>query len=202
MNRPVIVIGAGGHAKVLIDAIKLSAIRIIGVTDLLDTKLEGVKYLGTDQGIFNYKPDQILLVNGVGSVGVSAKRKNLFDQFKEKGYSFANVIHPSAVIGSRVELGEGVQIMAGAIIQTGAVIGRNTIINTRASVDHDAQIGDHVHIAPGAVLCGGVSVEEGAFIGAGATITQGTKIQKETLVKAGSLVTAKSEIGIYERTNH
>lgn len=195
MSQPVIVLGAGGHARVLIDALRLSSVDIIGVTDLLppagmqELKL---KYLGDDQAVFTYTPQEIQLVNGIGSINVSSKRKNLFNQFKEKGYQFREVIHPSVVIASSVKLQEGVQIMAGAVIQTGSVIGRNTIINTRASIDHDSSIGDHVHVASGAIVCGGVTIEDSVHVGAGAIVTQGATIPKGTLIKAGTLVTAHS----------
>lgn len=194
MSKPfqVIVIGAGGHAKVLIDALQLQSVEILGIVDADIKKknqvLMGVPIMGGDDEIMEYSPQQIRLVNGVGSVRTGSLRRNIFDTFKHKGYQFMNVIHPSAIIAKDVELHEGTQIMAGAVLQTGCKIGANTIINTRASVDHDCVIGKHVHISPGAVLSGGVSVGEESHIGAGAVAIQSIQIGQRSLVAAGAVV--------------
>lgn len=192
MNFEVIILGAGGHASVLVDALKYTDIRIIGYTapksDAPSIKLSHLQLIGDDSAVFKYPAEQIRLVNGLGSVGSNVHRRRVFQSFKNKGYFFANIIHPSAVIAPDVLMGEGVQVMAGTIIQTGSRIGENTIVNTRASVDHDCIIGSHVHLAPGVVLSGGVQVEEGVHIGTGATVIQGIRIGKNSIVGAGSLV--------------
>lgn len=195
MNKPCVVIGGGGHAKVLMDALLLSGFKIKGFIDLepKQIRLHGkeVTYLGTDKDLMeipNHK--EIPLVNGVGSIGNPKNRRDIFRRFKEAGFSFLNVIHPSAIVAHDVSFGEGVQIMAGAVVQTGCVLGDNVIINTCASVDHDCHIGNHVHIAPGAVLSGNVTVDESAHIGTGASVVQGIHIPVETLVKAGSMVSS------------
>lgn len=186
MSLPVIVLGAGGHAKVLIDALLASSVIIVGIVDpnpaLAGTKILGVPVLGGDDVVDEIPPSQVQLVNGLGSVGLPANRQQLFARFKEMGYSFATVVHPSAVVASDVVLGEGPQVMAGAVIQPGSKIGLNSIINTRASVDHDCIIGDHVHIAPGVTLSGGVSVGACSHIGTGATVIQGISIGNGCLV--------------------
>jgi sugar O-acyltransferase (sialic acid O-acetyltransferase NeuD family) len=187
---PVIILGGGGHAKVLIDALQLSSIPIVGMVDPIVTSAfyEDVPLLGDDQAVLQYSPEEILLVNGIGSVLLPDKRKEIFHRFKALGYSFAKVIHPSAVISNSASISEGVQVMAGAIIQAGTVIGENSIINTRASVDHDCRIGGHVHIAPGAVLSGGIYVEEEVHIGTGSVLIQGITVQKRALIGAGAVV--------------
>jgi sugar O-acyltransferase (sialic acid O-acetyltransferase NeuD family) len=192
ITLPVLLIGAGGHARVLIDALRLQSIEIMGIVDADANKkgqeLMGVSVIGGDEEVMKYSPQQVRLVNGIGSVRVSLLRRRIFENFKNKGYQFEKVIHPSAVIASDVELSEGVQIMAGAIIQTGCKIGANTIINTRSSVDHDCQIGCHTHIAPRAVLSGGIVVGENTHIGTGAVIVQGVEIGTNSLVAAGAVV--------------
>ena len=189
---PVILIGAGGHAKVLIDALRLQSIEIFGIVDADVNKngqeLMGVPIVGGDEEVMKYSQKQVRLVNGIGSTRVSLLRHQIFVNFKNKGYQFEMVIHPSSVIASDVELSEGVQVMAGAIIQTGCKVGANTIINTRSSVDHDCQIGSHVHISPAAVISGGVVVGEGAHICTGAVIIQGIRIGVNSLVAAGAVV--------------
>lgn len=192
MSLPVIIVGSGGHSRVLIDALLLQSIKIIGFTDS-DTRItakiiQGIHYLGDDLVIEKYLASDIQLVNGVGSIGSALQRKQIYDRFKEKGYSFASVIHPSAIISRETELDEGVQIMAGAIIQAGCRIGKNTIINTKASVDHDCVIDKHVHIAPGATLSGGVNIEECVHIGTGAIIIQRRNVFRHSIVGAGAVV--------------
>ena len=161
-ERPVIVLGAGGHAKVVIGALKASGAAILGATDPDEgthgKSILGVPVLGGDNKVSEHQPDEIALVNGVGSTRVSSLRKEIFDRFTQAGFTFAALLHPSAVIGQETGVSDGAQVMAGAVIQPGCRIGANAIINTGAQVDHDCIIGDHVHVAPGAVLGGGYLV--------------------------------------------
>ena len=193
MNKSCVVIGGGAHARVLMDALLLSGVKIQGFTDLTPKQIslhgKAINYLGTDEEFLKKPhPEDIQLVNGVGSVGDPERRREIFNRFKEAGCSFLTVIHPSAIVAKDVTLGEGVQVMAGAIVQIDSKLGSNVIINTRASVDHDCAIGDHVHIAPGAVLSGNVTVGESAHVGTGASVVQGIRIPAGTLVKAGSVI--------------
>lgn len=193
MSLPVIILGGGGHAKVLIDTLLSRSIEIIGITvpDIPQKEeyIQNIKVIGNDVEIFNYQSDKVLLVNGLGTVKSTDNRMGLFNKFKNKGYSFTKVIHPSVIIGLDVQLAEGVQVMAGAIIQTGSIVGMNSIVNTRSSIDHDCIIGKHVHIAPGVTLSGGIYVEDGVHIGTGASIIQGVKIGRNSLIAAGAVVT-------------
>lgn len=193
MSLPVLLLGAGGHAKVLVEALLKAGELIAGIVDpdpkLVGANIFGIPVLGGDSVVSEFPSSEILLVNGLGSVGLLSKRQQLFERFKAMGYNFAIVVHPSAVIASDVGLGEGSQIMAGAVIQPGSCIGMNSIINTRASVDHDCTIYDHVHIAPGVTLSGGVAVGACSHIGTGATVIQGISINNGCLVAAGAVVT-------------
>lgn len=192
MNFHVIVLGAGGHSKVLIDSLSLSSIEVLGIADVnpltKGSSFMGLPVIGGDEEVMKYSAENTGLVNGVGSVRVITKRRLLFEQFKRMGYQFFSVVHPSAVIAFDAVLSEGVQIMAGVVIQSGCHIGINAIINTHASIDHDCFIGAHAHISPGVTLSGGVSVGDGAYIGAGATVIQGIKVGRESLVAAGAVV--------------
>lgn len=191
-NLPVIIIGAGGHGKVVAEALLAAGHDVIGFTDKTRSKDEivyaGIKVLGDDRKIEYWAPKEVLLANGVGSLPGQTLRANIFDDWKQKGYFFTSVIHPSAVVASDSLLEEGVQLMAGAILQPGTRIGRNTIINTAASVDHDCNVGAHAHISPGAVLCGGVTVGDFCHIGASATVIQSRKVADATVVGAGAVV--------------
>ena len=194
MNLPVIVLGAGGHAKVVVDALIACSANVIGITDADPSKagrtVLGVRVIGGDDAVRTYSPSDVALINGVGSIGQTGARRTLFDKFKHLGYSFATVVHPSATIASSARLGEGAQVMAGGVIQPDCTIGVNTIINTNASIDHDCVIGAHVHVAPGVTLSGGVRVGDNVHIGSGSTVLQGVTLGADCIVGAGSVVLA------------
>lgn len=191
-EKPVIIIGAGGHAKVLLDILLDTNAKVLGFLDndasLHGRKIFDIPVLGMDEDIARYSPAEVELVNGIGSVGVVTLRRKIFDKFKDMGFRFRQVIHPSAIISTRATFGDGVQVMAGAVINIGTHIGDDSIINTKASVDHDCHIGNHVHIAPGCTLCGGVSVGDETMIGTGSSVIQGISIGARCLVRAGSNV--------------
>ncbi|MFI8711546.1 acetyltransferase [Brevibacillus brevis] len=186
---PIIVLGGGGHAKVVIEILQLQGEEVIGFTDPQPkSMILGIPWIGNDQMVEKYSPSNVLLVNGLGSVGDNTRKREAFLFWKEKGFSFSKVIHPSAIVSPHAVLLEGVQVMAGAVIQPDTHIGSNSIINTRAVIEHDTIIGKHVHIAPGAVLSGSVTVEDDAHIGTGAIVIQGMTIGRSSLVGAGAVV--------------
>ncbi|MBF0231445.1 MAG: acetyltransferase [Desulfamplus sp.] len=190
-EKPLIIIGGGGHAQVLIDILKKVDCEIIGITEPKLSKgnfILDIPVLGGDEAILNYPAETVRLVNGIGSVGDPALRRNVFIHFKSRKYSFISVIHPSAILAMNIELEEGVQVMAGAIIQSGSKIGVNTIINTGSVVDHNCCIGEHVHIAPGVTISGDVSIGSHSHIGTGAVVIQGIEIGNSCLIGAGSTV--------------
>jgi UDP-perosamine 4-acetyltransferase len=207
-EKRVIVIGAGGHAGVLISTLQLLNREIIGILDPDESRIGksvlGINIIGPDDRIFDYDPEAIEIVNGIGSVSKPERRRDVYRRFKSGGYSFATVVHPTATIARGVDMGEGVQIMAGAVVQCGSVIGENVIINTGAIIDHDCVIGEHVHVAPGVVVSGEVHVGASSHIGTGATIIQGRTIGREALIGAGSVVISdipprKTAIGVPAR---
>lgn len=195
MTRPrIVVIGGGGHARVVLDIIfSLGNYDVVGVVALDSPSYVGqykIPYLGNDEVLptLMENRDVTLAALGVGAVGNNHKRKDLFTRVKAFGFSFPPLVHPRAVVGTGVEQGDGLVVAAGAVINPGVVCGTNVLVNTGAIVDHDCQLGDHVHVAPGAVLCGGVRVGGSAHIGAGATIIQGLTIGEGAVVGAGAVV--------------
>ncbi len=182
-------IGNGGHASVLVETLIAQQREIKGYTAPQEEKnVFNLSHLGTDDVIATYDPNEVELVLGLGMIDVSTLRKSIFEQFIAKGYTFADVIHPTAIVTSSVKMGHGVQIMAGAILQTNVSIAHNTVINTGTIVDHDGVIGSHVHLAPGVTLSGGVKIGDNCHIGTGTSIIQGITIGDKTLIGAGSIV--------------
>lgn len=186
-----LILGAGGHARVLVAALAASGEvphGCIAPEAPRGAWPKEIAYLGQDAHIASYAPEDVLLVNGVGSVGVTTLRQQLFERWCTRGYKFATVIHPRAFIADGVQFGQGAQVMAGAIVQTGAVIGDNVLVNTGAIVDHDCVVGTGSHIATGARLSGGVAVAECVHIGTGAAVIQGIRIGRNSIVGAGAIV--------------
>jgi UDP-perosamine 4-acetyltransferase len=191
MQRPVILLGGGGHAKVLADALCLNGVTITGYTDVstgtADLR-EHVTHLGNDDVVCTYNSGDILLINGLGSVGDTSRRRRIFNEFTARGYVFSDVIHPSAIASSWAIWESGLQLLAGAIVGPGAHLAANVLINTRAVVEHDCRIGSHSHIASGAVLCGHCDVGSGVHVGAGATINQCVRIGDGSVIASGAVV--------------
>ena len=174
----------------LVSALLLRQRRVLGFVDL-DLELPpllGARHLGNDSAVLGHPPDSVQLVNGVGSVSCTTNRRNVHERFVQKQYSFATVIHPSAVVAPEVQLADGVQVFAGAVVQAGCRLGPNVVVNTGARVDHDCIIDSHAHVAPGATICGAVHIGSGAHVGAGATVIQGIQIGAGSVVGAGALV--------------
>lgn len=193
MNRPVVVLGGGGHAGVLINTLQSQGAEVEGLTDPnLSAEpgdlIHGVPFLGGDSVLRNYSNDQIYLANGVSSPQDTSKHQSLYNKYIDKGYEFINAVHPSAQ--SEIELNEEIslQVFASATLQNGVSIEENIIVNTGAIVDHGCKLKAHSHVAPGAVLSGGVTVGSGAHIGTGATVIQNIDIGSGAVVGAGAVV--------------
>lgn len=193
MKLPLVLIGAGGHAKVALSLARAAGWTVLGVCDpdLARQDLRewrGLRVLGGDEALADVDPTQVGLLNGIGQTVGGGPRQRLFDELTQRGFRFLALVHPAATVDPSVALDDGVQVMAGAIVQADSRIGCNTIVNTGASVDHDCTVGPHVHIAPGATLCGSVRVDDGAFVGAGATVVQGLHIGSRAFVQAGAVL--------------
>jgi sugar O-acyltransferase (sialic acid O-acetyltransferase NeuD family) len=186
-------LGAGGHACVLVDILKQNGQPLSGIfspdIDLAREILSDIPFFDNEDDIFKEHPSMVQIVNGIGSMPGSRLRMIVYQKFSEKGYFFQQVISKKAIISDFAKLGEGVQIMPGAIIQAGAVIGDHTIINTGAIIEHDCIIGEHNHIAPGVTLSGQVKTGNYVHIGTGANVIQGVSIADNVLIGSGANVT-------------
>jgi len=188
----IVVIGGGGHAKVVISILKkIAKYKLSGYVDNQDRgKILNVDYLGNDDilgELFN-KSRVKYAVLGLGSIESSIKRREIYQKMANFDFEFPPIVSPEAIINEGVILGKGTVVMDGAVAQSGTIIGKFAIINTNSSVDHDCEIGDFVHIAPGVTLSRGVRIGSNSFVGAGTTIIQNRKIAENCMIGAGSVV--------------
>src|SRR3989338_2020444 len=188
--KPIMILGGGGHAKVVIAAIESN--KMYSIDGIIDPQLPfgsqilGHRVVGNDDTLIAMKRRGQLLALGIGSIRADEKRKNIFRKFLELGYRFPTIIHRATTVHAKTILGEGVQIIAGVVIQPDVTIGENTIVNSKVLIEHDCYIGSHCHIAPGALLGGSVNVGDGSFIGLGAKVLPGIKIGAFVTVGAGA----------------
>lgn len=201
MGIPVIGLGAGGHARVLIETLRFNQkFDLIGLldrdSDLKNKDIMGVPVLGTDDLLPELAKNVKHFFIGLGTTGRVTHRRRLFMLATSYGMTPIQIIHPSAIISPSATLGAGITILSGAIINACASIGIDVIVNTGAIVEHDSVIGDHVHVATGACLCGAVTVERETHIGAGATILQGVRIGANSIVGAGAVVLKDVPAGV------
>ena len=194
MHKDVIIIGAGGHAKVIADIVRKSGDNLVGFLD--DSKEAGSEFfdafiLGKTGSYCEY-PDKEFII----AIGNNAIRKKIVEQMQ--GASFYTAIHPTAVIGEGVSVGEGTCVMASAVLNADAKIGKHCIINTASVVEHDNMILDYVHISPAAALAGTVTVGEKTHIGIGVKVKNNTVICADVIVGAGAVVVKNiTEAGTY-----
>lgn len=182
-----IIIGAGGHASVIVDIVKSIKNKNINIIGFLDdneslSNFCGYKVLGKICDINKFSKDNQFII----AIGNNNIRKQISQKYNNINY--VKLIHDSAVIGSNVTIGEGTVVMPRAVINSNSKIGSHTIINTGSIVEHDNIIGDFVHISPSATLCGGVNIGELSHIGANSTVIQYKKIEENVILGASSTV--------------
>ena len=192
LSKPVLVIGGGGHASVLVEILKENNTPILGLVcpEKISDKpvFSGIKHIKFDDHILDYPAREIDLVNAIGVLPGELNRKKIFQKYLDIGYKFATVISKQAIVSNFCRFAEGVQIMPGAVVNSGVIVGENSIINTSATIEHDCIVGQHCHVAPGAVLCGSVKLGADTFVGANATLIQSIEIGERATIGAGSLV--------------
>lgn len=197
-----VLVGAGGHARSLLDAIQLAGEHdVVGLTDprpeLHGQFVESSPVLGDDSLLNSLLADGVSgAVLAIGAVGDNRLRQELFDDLAERGFELPAVIHPRATVAASAAVGEGSVVLAGAIVGPGAQVGRNVIVNTAAIVEHDCRIGDHVHLATACALGGHTVVGVGAHVGIGASVRQAIKIGAHAVVGAGAAVVQGVPVGV------
>ena len=192
MNSPLVILGASGHARVILDAARCQGWNVKGFLDAahpVGTLVDGFPVLGDDTNlpqITDRTPDtRIILGIGDNNLRQQVARTTLR---MSPSVRFATIVHPRATIAEDVLIGSGCFIAAGVTVNTGTRLGEHVVLNTNASVDHDCQIADFSFVGPNAALAGGVQVAAAAFVGIGASLIQCIKIGKNSVVGAGSVV--------------
>ncbi len=184
----ILVLGAGGHGKVVADALRCAGMPVMGFLDddpeIWSAIRLGLPVLGGIATYRQYMPNGLAL--GMGDI---VARIAVVERLgSDAGSLWCNAIHPRAVVADSVQLGRGVAVFAGAVVNPDSVLGDYSVINTGATVDHDCTVGVHAHIGPGTHLAGGVRVGRAVFVGIGASFTQGLVIGEGAVVGAGSVV--------------
>lgn len=201
MKDKIIVIGGGGHAKVIISIIKkLKNFEIVGYTDLENKgSLLGIIYLGIDDNLYNLSKNGIRYAAlGIGQIKSTFSRERVVQNALEVGFIFPPIISPNSILNEEVEIGNGTVVMDGVVINCGTRIGDYSIINTNSSIDHDCKIGSFTHIAPGVTLSGGVQIGNRVLVGTGSNVIQQVTIADNSIISAGSSVQKSITIpGIY-----
>jgi len=191
---PLIGLGAGGHARVVLDVLGfLPQYEVKGLLDpnpaLAGQTWQGIPILGGDDLLPVLKAQGIgHFFVGVGSVADLRPRRKLYEMACTAGLEPAMIVHPGAYVSAAAVVGRGATVMVRTVINSGACLGENVIVNTSATIEHDCSIGAHAHIATGAVLAGGVTVGEGTHVGVGAVVRQGICIGAGCVVGAGAVV--------------
>lgn len=187
----IILIGGGGHCKIIIELIRLiGEYKIAGICDVKKGSILGVPFIGTDEIL----PEVYL--SGVrnaficfGAIGRARERKVMGKKLLKQGFYLPNLIHPSANISSNIKIGMGNFIGVNAIVNVNSSILDCCIINSAAVIEHDVQLGSYVHVAPGAVICGGAKIDDLAHVGPNATVLECCNIATGVIVGAGSIIT-------------
>ncbi|NUP07119.1 MAG: acetyltransferase [Polyangiaceae bacterium] len=175
------VIGAGGHAKVIVGLLHALGARIEACFDDDATK-RGQQILGVPIRSLTELPTEALAVLAIGN---NRTRQRLA---RELPCVWASLVHPTAFVDPSSLIGPGSVVFAGAVIQPDVVVGAHAIVNTAASIDHDGNVGDFVHVAPGCHLAGTVTIDEGAFLGVGVSVVPGRRVGAWATVGAGACV--------------
>ena len=193
---PVLVIGAGGHAKVVIELLRAGGREVAGVLDADATPrtVVGAPVIGGDDALPRLRAEG--LEDAFVALGGAGLRARIGARARAAGFRLVNAVHPNAAISPSVRLGEGVAIMAGVCLNAETRVGDLAIVNTNASVDHDGDLGEACHVAPGCALAGNVTIGARAFLGAGCVAIPGVRVGDGTTVGAGSVIVRDLPAGV------
>jgi len=198
MNKKTILIGSGGHARVVIDSLKKLKYDLIGIVDInynnIKEKILDVPVLGNLEILDKFNRQEISLHVSIGDCNI---RNKVFHKLKKSDFSFQNIIDPDAIVSKFVIFGNSIFVNAGAILNAKVILKDNVIINTSAILEHEVEINSHSHIGPKALICGRSKIGSNTFIGAGATIIDKINIGSNCIIGAGSVVI--NDVGSFEK---
>lgn len=188
----VVVLGAGGHAKIVIATLREAGFQVVTVLDD-DPSKRGASVLGALisgplSALSTYRDCAVI------AIGENRKRRELAQRFP--GREWPVVVHPFAVVDGSAHLGPGTLVCAGGVVQPEARVGSHCIVNTGATIDHDCVLGDYVHVAPGSHLAAGVRLDEGVLLGVGGVVRPGAAVGAWTVVGAGGVVVDDLPAGV------
>ena len=202
-----LIIGAGGHGKVVLDALRCQGVvRVVGFIDadpqLHGQAVDGVEVLGGPNQLMRLRQQKVRGV--IVAIGDNRVRARYAAEAEAAGFELVSAIHPRAVVAASAVVGRNVLIAAGAVVCADAKLGDSVIVNTAAVVDHECVVGDAAHIAPAAVLAGRVKIGEGAFVGMGARVLPCLTVGERAVIGAGAVVlrdvpTGRTVVGVPAR---
>tara|TARA_B100001123_G_C15229965_1_gene994742 strand:- start:516 stop:1130 length:615 start_codon:yes stop_codon:yes gene_type:complete len=189
----ILIIGAGGHAKSVIDVVESTKkYKIIGLIDnntkINNKKIFKYEILGSNKDLKIMRKTCKFAIVGIGQIKSAQKRINNFELLKKLRFQIPKIFSTTSYISKNTIVGDGTVIFHGVYVNAGASIGDNCIINTRSIIEHDVKIGNHCHVSTGATLNGGVILGDNSFVGSGAVIKENVKIGKNCIVAAKSFL--------------
>lgn len=181
--RRYVLIGAGGHARTVCDAIAAAGDSVVAYVDPVASAWQTAPRIDDDE-----VPPGSTIAIAVGGMNPDAltRRLALIDRYLSDGHVAPPIIHPKSIVGETVEIGPAAVVLSGGIVNSGAQVERGAIVNSGAIVEHDANVGAGTHVAPGAILLGNVTVGSCSMIGAGAVVLPGAQVAKSTIVPSMS----------------
>lgn len=192
------ILGGGDHARVVLDALLVSNISPSGVIDpglVVGSEVLTVPVVAVDT-LLNQAVTDVLLINGIGGRNDNSRRNEVFIEYKQQGFRFVGVTHPSAHIARDCLIHQSVQIMALSVIQQQTVVEENSVINTACVIEHDCHIGASSFLGPRVVLGGRVRIGAAVFVGAGAVVLPGITLGASSTIGAGAVVTRDVPAGV------
>lgn len=189
MTEPLLLVGAGGHARACIDVIeqegRFKIVGILGVSAEVGTQVLGYPVVGTDSDLPALRASASHALVTVGQIKSAAVRVKVFETLRNLAYALPVVVSPRAYVSRHANVGAGTIVMHGAVVNAGATVGENCILNTQSLVEHDVVIGDHCHVATSAAVNGGVRIGSETFVGSGAAIRQGITVGARCIIGMG-----------------
>jgi sugar O-acyltransferase (sialic acid O-acetyltransferase NeuD family) len=196
-KEPILLVGAGGHARACIDVIEQEGNYLVkGLTGLsheIGSRILDYSVLGLDEDLPVFLEDCRNVLITIGQIETPDLRMHLFDLLQKNNCTLPTIVSPCAYVSPHAKLGKGTIVMHGGIVNAGAEVGENCIINSQSLIEHDVVIKDHCHISTGAKINGGVRIGKGTFIGSNSSVRQNVRIGERCIIGMGQEVVIDCE---------